>query len=326
MIRRVNHSVSRIAGRLPPPACLPAAGRSTAVDGHLLSLLAAVDRPDLPADTLVRTVAAMIPTALPSTSGASARVVIDGHEARSAPFRRTPWRWTAAIVAGARGVGVIEVHYPASNGALPEEGDARLLDLVARRLGHAVERRRLSGELDEIRRRYRGLMDLLADAVIVHADDRIVDANPAAAALVAADSPAALVGRALADFLHPAFRDRLGPAAAGPVAAKMIRLDDTVIDVEAVSAGGEGNGIVQTVLRRLPRPGEGDLSPLVESLTPRERQVMRLVVAGETTKSIAKQLVLSPKTVEVHRANVMRKMRAKTLAELIRGLGNTRLP
>lgn len=53
-------------------------------------------------------------------------------------------------------------------------------------------------------------------------------------------------------------------------------------------------------------------------LTPRERQVMEMVVAGQTSKSIARQLKISDKTVEFHRANLMDKMKACSLAMLIR--------
>lgn len=53
-------------------------------------------------------------------------------------------------------------------------------------------------------------------------------------------------------------------------------------------------------------------------LTPRERQVMDLVIQGKLNKQIAAQLNLSPKTVEVHRAHVMDKMEAGSLAELVR--------
>ncbi|MFA7235663.1 MAG: LuxR C-terminal-related transcriptional regulator [Phycisphaeraceae bacterium] len=52
-------------------------------------------------------------------------------------------------------------------------------------------------------------------------------------------------------------------------------------------------------------------------LTPRESQVMRLVVAGKANKQIADELDVSIKTVEVHRANVMRKMEADSLAQLV---------
>lgn len=54
------------------------------------------------------------------------------------------------------------------------------------------------------------------------------------------------------------------------------------------------------------------------SLTPREREVMGHVVRGRLNKQIAEDLGLSPKTVEVHRANVMSKMAAGSLADLVR--------
>lgn len=54
------------------------------------------------------------------------------------------------------------------------------------------------------------------------------------------------------------------------------------------------------------------------SLTKREKQVMDLVVDGKLNKQIAYELDISISTVEVHRANVMRKMEAKSLAELIK--------
>ena len=52
-------------------------------------------------------------------------------------------------------------------------------------------------------------------------------------------------------------------------------------------------------------------------LTPREREVMDRVVAGDSNKLIAKQLDISPKTVEVHRSRVMQKMQINSLAELV---------
>jgi FixJ family two-component response regulator len=55
-----------------------------------------------------------------------------------------------------------------------------------------------------------------------------------------------------------------------------------------------------------------------ETLTPREREVMRLVVAGMLNKQTAVELDISEKTVNVHRAQVMQKMRADSLAELVR--------
>ena len=56
----------------------------------------------------------------------------------------------------------------------------------------------------------------------------------------------------------------------------------------------------------------------IKSLTPRELEVMGLVVSGHSNKSIAKELGVSIKTVEVHRGNLMTKMEAKSLSELVR--------
>lgn len=54
------------------------------------------------------------------------------------------------------------------------------------------------------------------------------------------------------------------------------------------------------------------------SLSPRERQVLEGVVAGKTSKVIARDLDISPRTVEVHRAGMMMKTGAKSLSDLVR--------
>ncbi|MGB6910773.1 MAG: response regulator FixJ [Methyloceanibacter sp.] len=56
----------------------------------------------------------------------------------------------------------------------------------------------------------------------------------------------------------------------------------------------------------------------LQSLSERERQVLDGLVAGNANKTIAYELGISPRTVEVYRANVMTKMQAKSLSELIR--------
>lgn len=56
----------------------------------------------------------------------------------------------------------------------------------------------------------------------------------------------------------------------------------------------------------------------LEYLTPREREVMSLVIAGKPNKIIASDLGISSKTVEVHRGRVMEKMQADSVAELVR--------
>jgi two-component system, LuxR family, response regulator FixJ len=61
-----------------------------------------------------------------------------------------------------------------------------------------------------------------------------------------------------------------------------------------------------------------DLKAREESLTPREREVLALVVDGKANKVIAIDLGLSERTVEIHRANVMEKMGARSVAHLVK--------
>jgi len=61
-----------------------------------------------------------------------------------------------------------------------------------------------------------------------------------------------------------------------------------------------------------------DIAARIASLSPRERQVMDGLVAGLSNKLIAREYDISPRTIEVYRANVMTKMQANSLSELVR--------
>jgi RNA polymerase sigma factor (sigma-70 family) len=83
--------------------------------------------------------------------------------------------------------------------------------------------------------------------------------------------------------------------------------------LDAVYAALEQDGT-----RRKKEQSNSTLRECFESLSPRERDVVTRVAAGELNKQIAAELGLSEVTVKVHRAKAMRKMHAKSLAELVR--------
>jgi PAS domain S-box-containing protein len=60
--------------------------------------------------------------------------------------------------------------------------------------------------------------------------------------------------------------------------------------------------------------------PVTAALTPREREIAALLVEGKTSKVIARETDLSPRTVEMHRAKLMKKFSASTSSELVHKL------
>jgi FixJ family two-component response regulator len=77
-------------------------------------------------------------------------------------------------------------------------------------------------------------------------------------------------------------------------------------------------GIERDRIRRQDSSVVAGLQERYRALTPRERDVMARVVTGRLNKQIAADLDLSEVTVKVHRGQVMRKMLAKSLADLVR--------
>ena len=79
-----------------------------------------------------------------------------------------------------------------------------------------------------------------------------------------------------------------------------------------------GQAIEHDKKQRQAQQRDAQYQARVQSLSPRERQVLDMVVQARLNKQIAATLELSEKTVETHRANVMRKMGAVTVVELVR--------
>jgi two-component system response regulator FixJ len=108
---------------------------------------------------------------------------------------------------------------------------------------------------------------------------------------------------------------------------------DVALAVEAMKAGAVDfiekpfpdevllNAIQSALAQRqhsVPRLNVEQIRARMASLTPREREVLDGLLKGHPNKTIAFDLGLSPRTVEVHRANVMTKMAASSLSELVR--------
>ena len=69
-----------------------------------------------------------------------------------------------------------------------------------------------------------------------------------------------------------------------------------------------------------------DLSQRLSTLTPREREVLPLVVSGLLNKQAAAELGISEVTLQIHRGSIMKKMEAGSLAELVRMAGTLEIP
>lgn len=79
-----------------------------------------------------------------------------------------------------------------------------------------------------------------------------------------------------------------------------------------------GEALDEDRLRRQHHQSLAEMRVLVESLTPREKEVFERVAAGQANKVIAIELGISERTVEIHRSQVMHKTKSRSLAELVR--------
>ena len=76
--------------------------------------------------------------------------------------------------------------------------------------------------------------------------------------------------------------------------------------------------VAESVQAGTTRANRDEIAHRMDLLTLREHQVLDIVTVGETNKAIARRLDISEKTVEIHRARVMEKMQAKSLADLVK--------
>lgn len=77
-------------------------------------------------------------------------------------------------------------------------------------------------------------------------------------------------------------------------------------------------GRSKLAISRVDERVETSIKDRVASLTPRERDVFEQLIIGRSNKLTASKLEISPRTVEVHRARVMKKMQAESMPHLVR--------
>jgi two-component system, LuxR family, response regulator FixJ len=108
----------------------------------------------------------------------------------------------------------------------------------------------------------------------------------------------------------------------GDVSSAVAAMKEGAIDfIQKPFAKAELVTAIEAAWKRAVGPtgsGERDKAiALVETLSPRERQVLAGLVHGKANKIIAHELSISPRTIEIHRAHAMRKLKAKSLPEML---------
>jgi DNA-binding NarL/FixJ family response regulator len=97
-------------------------------------------------------------------------------------------------------------------------------------------------------------------------------------------------------------------------------IEELLIAIKAVMKGDTylSPKVATLVVRQLISDKEGGKTKVLDFLSTREQEIVQLIAEGKSTKDIAERLFLSPKTVENHRANIMRKLDIQDIPSLVK--------
>lgn len=97
-------------------------------------------------------------------------------------------------------------------------------------------------------------------------------------------------------------------------------IEELLIAIKAVMKGETylSPKVASVVVRQLVKDKEGGKTQMLDFLSNREQEIVQLIAEGKSTKDIAERLFLSPKTVENHRANIMRKLDIQDIPSLVK--------
>ena len=201
-----------------------------------------------------------------------------------------PLRWAATVFAEAHEERDVQACAAALTAIAADTGQAEALSALAHALGEIAL---LEGEPESAAEQFDRALELVADTGAPF--ERVESQRRAAAALVAAGRGEEAVERLVA--AHRTAR-RLG---ARPLAARL------AADLAALGEHAE---------RHLGRRAAGDLER--GGLSRRELEVLRLVAVGRTNREIARELFLSPRTVDMHLRNILAKLGCRSRADASR--------
>lgn len=192
-------------------------------------------------------------------------------------------------------------------------------------------------DVSELRRAQTGLTSLLKVSTemlfVMDLQGRLQEVNSGMIQALGFDADG-LNQMSLRDLLHAdeqsAGRQVLSQLASGKPAvevhSRFQRCDGTVCHVEWNAAPAGDDGLIYAAARDIAseltehdrRARQNAAAARLDRLSPRERQILEMVVVGKASKVIAHELDLRKRTVETHRANMMKKLRLSTTAELVR--------